>query len=246
MTLFYFTATGNSLDIAKRLGAELGAQLRSIPLEGATAEVSDDVIGVIFPVYAANVPAIVTRFLRRVRLNAGYTFAIAAHGGEPGDIGGVLATLAAFDNVYTIETWSNYLPFNPDVQPVAVDVSSDIERIAAAIRLKEIRGFKPGGEPFDPAPWHSQALTYRWRKNCTACGTCMKVCPVANYTISETERDANGIPLFKFADSCEGCMACLQNCPNAALYMPNEPTRYRYRNPNITVDEIIAANNQAR
>jgi ferredoxin len=243
MTIFYFTATGNSLDVAKQLGAQFpNTQLRSIPQEREITEISDDIIGAVFPVYAANLPAIVTRFLRRVSLKANYKFAIAVHGGDPGPIGCVLAKVSDFDNVFDVETWSNYLPFNPDILPVATDVSGDIEQIAAEIRARKTQNFKPGGEPFDIAPWHLQALDYRWRKDCTACGTCMRVCPVANFTLSETERDANGVPIFKFSDRCEGCMACLQNCPVAALYMPNEPTRYRYRNPNVTLAEIIAAN----
>jgi ferredoxin len=246
MTIFYFTATGNCLDISKKLGAKFNAVLRSIPQEGKFAEAADDSIGVVFPVYAANIPAIVTRFLRRSKLKAKYQFAIAAHGGEPGNIGGLLAKISDFDNVFTVETWSNYLPFNPDSPPVPIDVTKDIEKIALEIRKQTVRLFDSSGAPFDPAPWHSQALSYRWRKDCTACGICAKVCPVANFTLDENERDANGVPMFKFADRCEGCMACLQNCPQAALYMPDEPTRYRYRNPNVTLDEIIAANNQAR
>ncbi|MDR0905449.1 MAG: 4Fe-4S dicluster domain-containing protein [Oscillospiraceae bacterium] len=246
MTIFYFTATGNSLDAAKQLGAKFpNAQLRSIPQERDTIGASEDAIGVVFPVFAANIPAIVTRFLRRVNLKANYKFAVAVHGGDPGPIGGVLARISDFDNVFDVETWSNYLPFNPDIPPVATDISGDIEQIAETIRARKTQKFKPdGGEPFDAAPWRLQALDYRWRKDCTACGTCMRVCPVANYTISEDERDENGVPLFKFSARCEGCMACLQNCPAAALHMPNEPTRYRYRNPNVTLSEIIAANEQ--
>ncbi|MDR2606146.1 MAG: flavodoxin domain-containing protein, partial [Oscillospiraceae bacterium] len=137
MTLFYFTATGNSLDIAKKLAATLGADLRSIPQENELTEFSDDAIGIIFPVYAWNVPAILTRFLRRVRLSAAYRFAVVAHGGDPGNIGGVLAKLGTFDNVYTVETWSNYLPFNSDVPPVASDVSGAVRAIAASVSARE-------------------------------------------------------------------------------------------------------------
>jgi ferredoxin len=247
MTLFYFTATGNSLDIAKKLASKLGARLRSIPQEHALTAFSDNVIGVIFPVYAWNIPAIVTRFLRRVALNAEYKFAVVAHGGDPGNIGGVLAKLLYLDNVYTVETWSNYLPFNSDVLPVATDASRDIEAIASSVASQERKGFPYSDmDPFNVAPWAHQAMDYRWRKDCTACGICAKVCPAANYIWDAGEPDANGVPMFKFSDHCEGCMACLQNCPTAALHMPNEPTRYRYRNPNITLDEIIAANEQRR
>ncbi|MCL2408710.1 MAG: EFR1 family ferrodoxin [Oscillospiraceae bacterium] len=234
MTIFYFTATGNSLDIAKRLGAHFGAVLRSIPQADTATDYTDDVIGVVFPVYAWNIPAIVTRFLKRVTLTAQYKFAVAAHGGEPGEIGGILTKIAAFDNVFTVGTWSNYLPFNNDVPPVAVDVVPELTQIVRKIEAREKRIFELGNaEPFDAAPWAGMALEYNWRDNCNACGVCSRVCPVGNCK-----------PVHKFASHCEGCMACLQNCPEAALFMPGEPTRYRYRNPNVTTDEIIAANEQ--
>lgn len=49
MKLLYFTATGNSLYIAKSFGGEL----ISIPsmVKSGTFEFSDDKIGIIFPVY---------------------------------------------------------------------------------------------------------------------------------------------------------------------------------------------------
>ncbi len=60
MKVFYFTATGNSLAVAKKIGGEL----ISIPqvMNDENLEYKDDVIGVIFPVYGCNVPKIVSRF----------------------------------------------------------------------------------------------------------------------------------------------------------------------------------------
>jgi len=245
MKIFYFTATGNSLEIAKLLGDTFGAELLSIPqvIKSGQQEFSDDKIGVVFPVYAYNLPAIVTRFFRSVKLTAEYTFAVVAHGGDPGNIGGVLAKAVKLDNVYTVRTWSNYLPFCDDVPPVHIDVSAGVAKISEEIKAEARKEFGMSNEePFEIAPWHNMALDYKWRSNCTACGTCAKVCPVGNFTLDADNPDKNGVPMFRFTDHCEGCMACLQNCPVSALYIPNEPTKYRYRNPNITLEEIIAAN----
>jgi len=49
MTIFYFTATGNSLALAKRIGGTLV----SIPqvVDSENLYYKDDAIGVVFPVY---------------------------------------------------------------------------------------------------------------------------------------------------------------------------------------------------
>ena len=47
MKIFYFTATGNSLAVAKKLGGEL----ISIPQVKGKHTFRDDVIGVVFPTY---------------------------------------------------------------------------------------------------------------------------------------------------------------------------------------------------
>lgn len=49
MKIFYFTATGNSLHVAKRLGGEL----YSIPkvMKNGDRKFEGDVIGIIFPCY---------------------------------------------------------------------------------------------------------------------------------------------------------------------------------------------------
>lgn len=68
MTILYFTATGSSLAVAKKPGGEL----LSIPrlVKEKRAEFRDDVIGVVLPVYCADTPKMVRRFLRNAKLKA--------------------------------------------------------------------------------------------------------------------------------------------------------------------------------
>lgn len=59
MTIFYFTSTGNSLAAAKRiLSSESGGTLISIPqvIDSPSLEYSDDVIGIVFPIYGLASP----------------------------------------------------------------------------------------------------------------------------------------------------------------------------------------------
>ncbi len=75
--------------------------------------------------------------------------------------------------------------------------------------------------------------------DCISCGICTKVCPRGNIEI------VDGKPVFH--QSCEFCLACVNNCPKKAIEIKrdkNKETKERYRNENTTVQEIIKANNQ--
>lgn len=63
MKTLYFSATGNNLYIAKKLGGEL----LSIPqlIKNNEYEIEDDVVGIVFPVFYANSPNIVREFLKK-------------------------------------------------------------------------------------------------------------------------------------------------------------------------------------
>mgnify|MGYP003767868619 CR=1 FL=1 len=71
MIIFYFSATGNSLSAAKRIGGDLV----SIPqvIESEHLEYKDDVIGLIFPIYSLRPPKMVRRFADYVTRNIRYT-----------------------------------------------------------------------------------------------------------------------------------------------------------------------------
>ena len=76
--VFYFTATGNSLFIAKSLS---DAPI-SIPQELKKDKLSyeADEIGFVFPDYAASAPMIVREFLKKAKFKAGYMFSVITFG----------------------------------------------------------------------------------------------------------------------------------------------------------------------
>ena len=79
---------------------------------------------------------------------------------------------------------------------------------------------------------------------CVQCMTCANVCPHRNFSLADGK--------LKFAGKCEYCLACIQNCPQKALVLksawegrPGERNpEARYRNPNISLNEIIRSNRQ--
>ena len=69
---------------------------------------------------------------------------------------------------------------------------------------------------------------------CIQCG-CAKVCPSDN--ISVTDR-------VTFGDRCEGCYGCVHNCPQNALHLKKEKSSVRFRNGEVSLNELIQANNK--
>lgn len=79
---------------------------------------------------------------------------------------------------------------------------------------------------------------------CVECMTCEKVCPHKNFSL--------GSEGLQFAGKCEYCLACVHACPQKALTLksnwPGAPgernPEARYRNPNVSLMDIIKSNRQ--
>ena len=84
--IFYFTGTGNSLSVAKKIGEEIKGDLVSISDALKTKKSYDDkVIGLVVPVYYADIPDFVIRFLNEVDIpKDGYLFTIVTCADFPG------------------------------------------------------------------------------------------------------------------------------------------------------------------
>jgi ferredoxin len=253
MTILYFSATGNSLDAAKHIGGN-GCTLLSIPklMREKRFEFADDVIGLVCPIYYFGVPKMVTRFLKEASLNAEYCFAVLTYGGNQMATAYNLQRLMKrrgrrFDYTATVSTVSNYLPGYDmtDIQRklAAKNVPAQVSAIA-----EDINGRKTNAATATlkhRIVWHiaqimakkamhkNTAKKYMVGDGCTKCGVCAKVCPADNITIADK---------VEFGGKCEACLACIQLCPQTAIRLKHESGSARYRNPNVTLSEIIAAN----
>lgn len=63
------------------------------------------------------------------------------------------------------------------------------------------------------------------------------VCPVGNFNVEDGQAKRR-------QETCEFCLACVQNCPQKAigLSMADKNPEARYRNEHISLQEIMAAN----
>ena len=69
---------------------------------------------------------------------------------------------------------------------------------------------------------------------CIKCGTCAKVCPADNIRVTDH---------VEYLHHCEGCLGCLHGCPKNAIPLKNEQSAVRFRNAEVTLKELIDANN---
>ena len=249
MTLFYFTATGNCLAVAK----SIGGTLVSIPqvVDSDKLHYKDDAIGIVFPIYWWNTPIMVRQFVKKASFEADYLFAIGTYGSLPGAAMLNLqkqAKLKGYSFSYTNQLLmlDNYLPvFDMNKQADKLPkkhVDENLAQIVADInshKHKEVgahlgkramtamfrRTFKPD----------KNALKYVVDEKCNKCGVCIQVCPAKNIALNGS---------VSFSEHCEGCLACLHLCPQNAMHIKSEKSSTRWRNPEVSLKEIIQANNR--
>jgi ferredoxin len=85
-SIYYFSGTGNSMFIAKKLAGMFHADL--LPIKDALREdeiiLKADSVGIVFPVYNHRVPYIVKRFIDRIsNMDSKYFFSVCTYGDSP-------------------------------------------------------------------------------------------------------------------------------------------------------------------
>lgn len=255
-TIFYFSGTGNTLSIAKKLAAKLGeTALVSIPEAiHSGIDCSADRIGIIFPVYAFGCPAIIERFLKIFKAPSGkYLFVIYNSAGGPGAAGYQANWLLSQNGVqlsamFSLKMPGNYIPLagaqsEAAQQKIFRKTDEKLQEIADFIMQNKVK--QPVlaksilGRIFmlihekGIKSIHKADRKFYTNEKCVKCGLCAKVCPVCNISTEKT-----GAP--EWLGRCEQCMACLQWCPNQAIeYGKISVKRKRYHHPDITARDIM-------
>lgn len=152
MKIFYFTATGNSLYVAKRIAGER----YSIPqmLKEGKNDFEDEAIGFVFPCYGFGLPRIVLDFIRKSNFRATYFFAVMTYGNmaaaglrhleNVGKEAGI-----QFHYINEILMIDNYLPlFRMEDQLAKEDakkIEEQLDRIVGEINSREKRVIRKRG-----------------------------------------------------------------------------------------------------
>ncbi len=264
MTVLYFTATGNSLHVAKAFEGEL----LSIPamVKGGTYEFTDDKIGVVFPIYSNKVMPYIEEFLSKAKFNCDYLFAVGTYGILSGATANHLQKIAQkagykfayINKVKMVDSWIPGFKMESQIKgedkkeiqkhlnTIVQDVEESKKMIAKAnligklltnIQIKKSTKPNPKGGVQGAFSGIGIKNYITVEDSCIGCGTCAKVCPADNITVDKEKKT------ISLGDNCLSCFACTHNCPTNSIRLKGERSRARFRNSNISLDEIIKANN---
>ncbi|RCX20928.1 flavodoxin-like protein [Anaerobacterium chartisolvens] len=252
--LYYFSGTGNSLDIARNLANELGdTQINAIAnaVKGEGEEIVGDIIGIIFPVYWYGMPLLVLDFIKKVK-RAKYIFIIATYGDDSGSIltqsRDVLKNCGlSLGAAFLIKMPENYTPMyqlisEKEQKELFEAKAQEIKQISEIIKKRKVIEVTPKFFVYDLfykmvykiySPKFKKLDKKFWvDSNCNSCKVCMKVCPVSNIDW------ANEKPKWK--NACQQCFACFHWCPKEAIQFGGKTKgRKRYRNPNVKMEDFF-------
>lgn len=256
--IFYFTATGNSLYVAK----ELDDQLMSIPqeLNKTNRHYKAERIGIVCPLFEFDIPDIVKKFIRGSEFETDYFYIIVTYGCHDGAVAHRVLENLKYDGkqahyITSIKMIDNALLVFDMQKEREIEHTKHIEENLAIIKadiankkhmiqeaLKEEVDFSSAyfAQKAVNGPMYRFPL-YEVTESCVGCGTCTKVCPMGCIHIK------SGKPVYDYT-KCINCMGCAQHCPTKAIQfaptMKEVNHKERYRHSKITLAEIIQANHQ--
>ena len=111
--VFYFTATGNSLYIAKQIEPDPVSIPQAMRRE--QLEFTAERIGVVAPVYGHEMPPMIQEFLRRAVFHTGYFYILLTYGNRHGGAAELAKRLCdecgvAVDYINVVQMVDNWLP----------------------------------------------------------------------------------------------------------------------------------------
>lgn len=203
-TLYYFSATGNSLQLSKDYANQMNANLVNISSvlnnckENDIIETEANVIGIIVPVYFFGIPKIVVTFLEKLVIKSKnpYVFAVVTYGRIKGGALNQIAETLSQKNVRlnyggAINTIGTYIKMY-DINPEKIEEKLEKANLKAQKLLAEVKSQK--NKPVRPKmDFFSKKIYGKYTKDCennsryfvvdnscVGCGLCSKICPMQN------------------------------------------------------------------
>ena len=243
--ILYYTGTGNSAYVARRIGARTGDTvvdlLEKLRAGDHTPLHSDRPWVVAAPTYAWQLPRLVRDWLRQTKLTGNRNiYFVLTCGGSIGGAGAHLETLCrdlglTFRGCVPIVMPENYIamfkvPDEPESRRIVAAAGPAIDAAADAIISGKPFPVRSGGKLRSSLvnilfyALFVKAKKFRVSDACTGCGRCAAVCPLNNVQLKA------GRPVW--GNACTHCMACICTCPAEAIEYGNQSRgRRRYTCP---------------
>jgi len=231
--ILYFTGTGNSRYVAKRIGEIIKNEVKCINRHikaGKTdpMHVCGNLV-ICTPTYSWRIPKLVEDWLTETPfVDVKNVWFVMTCGAEIGNAGKYLKELCKNKNlnymgVAPIVMPENYIamfkvPDKEKQKEIIEKANPKIDEIARLIRLEkkfpETRNnlydkFVSG--PVNPFFYSfcTNSKKFYAKNNCIGCGNCEQLCPLNNIKI------INGRP--KWGNNCTHCMSCISTCPETSI-----------------------------
>ena len=231
--ILYFSGTGNSNYVAKRIADALGDALVNLndrikASDTSLVETGERVI-IVTPTYAWRIPRVVRDWLLKTELRgAKQVWFVMTCGSEIGNADKYNRELCTEKAISCMGTAQIVMPENyiamfsapqaDEAREIVAKAEPNIDRAIAAIRAGEC--FAPTRNnlydrfmsgPVNPIfyKFFVKADAFAVSSACIGCGQCAKLCPMNNVTLKD------GKPVWDKV--CTHCMACICYCPVSAI-----------------------------
>ncbi len=253
-SLYVYSGTGNTLHIAHRIAKEIGdcQVINMSTVMGKKVEAKGERVGILYPVHAFGVPAVVGRFLSNLTVDrSSWVFLVINSAGMPLGAEAQCQSLLRKRGIdlkasFSIKMPGNYPPLsNPPsgekLNKILRKGDSKLDRV-----VQSIKGKCPS-RPSTMFRWLSEKINpgaikgankgdrvFFQTDSCNSCGVCQRVCPVENIALDKT-----GHP--RWLGKCTGCLSCFHWCPTKAIQYNRTSSlkRNRYHHPDISLERYL-------
>lgn len=240
--ILYFSGTGNSLYIAKKIKEEIGGEIFYVPSYKGDGSEFEKII-IVTPIYSYGMPKHIYDLLPKLNkqsdlvvvqnyggMVAGADYLMREYCEKNGlNLKGIFVIKMPenFTTTFTVPKFyikSTLKKAEKKIAKVALDIKNENYFLPKKKKTKEETYLK------NMANWHIIGERFNVTENCVTCGKCAKICPVGNIKIEDGK--------VVFGDKCVACLGCYHRCPSKAIRYKNHKKKDRYVNPKIDENEI--------
>lgn len=238
--ILYFSGTGNSRYVARKIAQELNDELISLNQlikEEKTDELTSTDKPFIFvcPTYAWRLPIVVTDFIKNTKFSgSNKVYFIMTCGEDTGKSIKYIQKLCKYKNwqlkgMAEIKMPENYIALFPvpdkeTSKQIIKEADKQIDKIISDINAEnEFETITPSGlggtikSGITNVAFYKMfvnAKGFHYTDKCIGCGKCVELCPLNNINLKDKK------PVWK--NNCTHCMACICGCPTEAIEYKNK------------------------